>query len=71
VLWPALGRPGAVLSDSEIVGTWRPRRTGRRFTVQVELWTSDSTSLREAIAEQAERLAAYRQVELSAVDYTD
>ena len=70
VLWPALGRPGAVLSDSDIVGTWRPRRTGRRFTVQVELWTSDSTSLRQAISDQAERLAAYRQVELSAVDYT-
>jgi hypothetical protein len=38
--------------------------------VQVELWTSDSTSLRQAISDQAERLAAYRQVELSAVDYT-
>ncbi len=69
-LWPVLGRPGAVLSAGEIVGIWRPRRAGRRFTVQIELWTPGSAALREAVTDQAERLAAYRQVKLSAVDYT-
>lgn len=32
-LWPVLGRPGAVLVGSEIVGLWRPRKAGKTFTV--------------------------------------
>ena len=38
-LWPTLGRPGAVLVDGEIAGTWRPRKSGRTLTVRVEPWT--------------------------------
>jgi len=68
-LWPVLGRPGAVLSDGEIAGIWRPRQTGTRLKVQVELWATASSARRSAVADQAERLAAYRQVQLSAVDY--
>ncbi|MCW3845124.1 winged helix DNA-binding domain-containing protein, partial [Micromonospora yasonensis] len=26
-LWPVLGRPGAVLVDGDLVGTWRPRKS--------------------------------------------
>jgi hypothetical protein len=67
-LWPVLGRPGAVLVDGEIAGLWRPRKSGARFRVHVELWTKRSAALRGAVTEQAERLAAYRQVPLSGVD---
>ena len=67
-LWPALGRPGAVLLDGEIAGLWRPRKSGKRFRVHVELWAKASASVRKAITEQAERLAAYRQVPLSGID---
>jgi len=69
-LWPVLGRPGAVLLDGEIAGTWRPRQSGARLTVQVELWTKSSATIRRAVTEQAERLAAYRQSRLSKVDFT-
>jgi hypothetical protein len=67
-LWPVLGRPGAILIDGEIAGMWRPRKSGKTFRVQVELWAKASTSVRKAITEQAERLAAYRQVPLSGID---
>jgi hypothetical protein len=66
-LWPVLGRPGAVLRDGEIVGTWRPRKAGAKLTVLVEPWVEPSAALRQAIAEQAERLAAHRQVRLAGV----
>ena len=37
-LWPALGRPGPLLADGEIVGCWRPRAKGAKLDLEVELW---------------------------------
>ncbi|MEU1969152.1 winged helix DNA-binding domain-containing protein [Micromonospora sediminicola] len=68
-LWPVLGRPGAVLVDGELVGTWRPRKSGRTFRVSVEPWQKLSESRRRAVVEQAERLAAHRSVSLASVDF--
>jgi hypothetical protein len=68
-LWPVLGRPGAVLVDSEIAGSWRPRQSGDKLRLRVQLWTDVSRAARAAIGEQAEALAAYRGVKLSGVDY--
>lgn len=65
-LWPVLGRPGAVLVNGEIAGTWRPRKSGARLSLQVELWSKPS---RAAIEEQAERLADYRGLRLASVDF--
>lgn len=62
-LWPVLGRPGAVLSDGEIVGTWRPRASGRRLRVAVEPWVPWDRALDEAVDEQIARLAAFRGLE--------
>jgi len=58
-LWRTLGRPGGVLVDGEIAGTWRPRK-GRRLDVQVELWRDVDVP---ALEEQAARLAAVRGAE--------
>lgn len=69
-LWPVLGRPGAVLVDGDLVGTWRPRRSGRSLTVTVQPWRSLSPGTRRAVTEQAERLAAHRGVALSGVDFS-
>ncbi|WP_444951494.1 winged helix DNA-binding domain-containing protein [Micromonospora ureilytica] len=68
-LWPVLGRPGAVLVDGELVGTWRPRKSGRTFTVAVHPWHRLSNATRKAITAQAEHLAAHRSVPLSGVDF--
>jgi hypothetical protein len=67
-LWPVLGRPGAILIDGELVGTWRPRKSGKTLTVAVQPWQKPSDTVRKAITEQAERLAAYRAVSLTKVD---
>ncbi len=68
-LWPALGRPGAVLHDGDIAGMWRPRKTGKRLRLHVQLWTPATAKVQAAIAEQAERLAGHRQVALASVDF--
>lgn len=59
-LWRTLGRPGAVLADGEVVGTWRPRASGRRLTVRVGPWRRWPRAVRAAVEEQAGRLAAFR-----------
>lgn len=69
-LWPVLGRPGAVLVDGEIAGTWRPRKSGRGLRVTVEPWQPMTERRRKAVADQAERLAAHRSTALSGVEFT-
>ncbi len=66
-LWPVLGRPGAVVIDGEIVGTWRPRASARKLTVRIEPWGPLDPRDRALVAEQAERLAAHRGVILADV----
>ena len=70
-LWRMLGRPGGVLVDGEIAGTWRARKAGSAVTVSVELWSPASPVVRTAIGKQAERLAAFRRLRLSGVEVTD
>ncbi|AYY13820.1 winged helix DNA-binding domain-containing protein [Actinobacteria bacterium YIM 96077] len=70
-LWPVLGRPGAVLVDGEIAGMWRPRKSGTKLELSIELWESLPAHVREAIAVEAERLAAFRQVRLAGVHGVD
>ena len=70
-LWPVLGRPGAVLVDGEVVGTWRPRTSGRRLTVAVTLWEALSGARRQQIRDRAEQLAAFRRVLLAEVRLTN
>lgn len=64
-LWRVLGRPGAIVADGEIIGTWRPRTSGRRLTVAVQPWSAMRSGHRPLLAEQAERLAAHRKLNLA------
>jgi hypothetical protein len=70
-MWPVLGRPGAVLHDGDIVGAWRPRKSGSKLAVAVELWEPAPATLRESVTAQAERLAAHRGARLTGVEFAD
>ncbi|QGQ19637.1 winged helix DNA-binding domain-containing protein [Cellulomonas sp. JZ18] len=61
-LWPTLGRPGAVLRDGEVVGTWRPRARGRRLALELDPWEPWDAATRAAVDTEHERLAAFRGV---------
>jgi hypothetical protein len=67
-LWPVLGRPGAVLVGTDVVGTWRPRASGRRLAVRLDLWRPLGRRVRLLVQQEAERLAAHRGVELSGIE---
>jgi len=66
-LWPILGRPGAVLHGTDIVGTWRPKATSRAFTLRLSLWTALSKRIRSQLEIEAERLAAHRGLQLAGI----
>ena len=59
-LWRSIGRPGAVLADGEIVGSWRSEVSGRHLDVTVRPWGPWRTSLGHLVEEQAQLLAAHR-----------
>jgi len=59
-LWPVLGRPGAVLVGGEVVGTWRPRASGRRLAVETAEWVPWEGAVRAGVADAVARLAAQR-----------
>ena len=67
-LWPTLGRPGAVLVDGDIAGTWRARKAGAGLRVTVEPWTKITVAAGKKIREQALRLAEHRGLALSELD---
>jgi len=67
-LWPVIGRPGAVLIGTDVVGLWRPKTAGKRFTLRLELWDKVRAHARESLEQQAERLASHRGLTLAAID---
>ena len=67
-LWPVIGRPGAVLAGTEIVGTWRPRASGDRLSLRLELWDTINKQVRGAVEDEAEKLAAHRGVRLTGLE---
>ena len=64
VLWPALGHPGAVLADGEVVGTWRPQASGKKLTLAVTAFDGGPWP---GLDEEAERVAAARGLRLAGI----
>jgi len=61
-LWVTLGRPGAILVGSEVVGTWRPRASDLRLALAINSWKSLPM---DDVSRQAERLANWRGTEFT------
>ena len=69
-LWPTLGRPGAVLVGVDLIGTWRPKASGRKLALTVDAWAPVPPAVRALVEEQAERLGAHRGVTLTGVTWS-
>lgn len=67
-LWRAVGAPGALLVDGEVVGTWRPRKSGRRLTISVTPFAPLSVGGESRVRAEAETLGPLRGASSVAVD---
>lgn len=57
-LWRTLGRPGGILDGHEVIGSWRPRSSGKKLRIATQVWTG--AELPTDLEDQAERLATFR-----------
>jgi hypothetical protein len=62
VLWPVLGRPGALFVDGEVAGTWRTRTAGRNLTIAVDAFAPLPPRVWKRVEAEAERVAEARGV---------
>jgi hypothetical protein len=67
-LYAVLGRPGPVVADGTVLGTWRPRASGGRLTVLFEPWARITHPVQASVDAGAERLAVHRGVTLAGVE---
>ncbi|MEU5691530.1 crosslink repair DNA glycosylase YcaQ family protein [Actinosynnema sp. NPDC020468] len=56
-IWRILGRPGAIVVDGEVVGTWRAKTAGRRLDVTLKPFAGLDLG---PVEDEARRLAAAR-----------
>ncbi|WP_315095540.1 winged helix DNA-binding domain-containing protein [uncultured Cellulomonas sp.] len=61
-LWPTIGRPGGVLVDGDVVGTWRPRAKASTLALELDPWVPWSATTRDAVEVEHARLARFRGV---------
>jgi hypothetical protein len=60
VLWPVLGRPGALFVDGEVAGTWRTKTSGKKLTITVEAFAPLPPKFWKQVEAEAERVAEAR-----------
>lgn len=66
-VWRTLGRPGAIVADGELLGTWRAATSGRKLSVALVPWTKLTKRDRGLVEEEAARLARHRGLALDQV----
>lgn len=59
-LWPVLGRPGALLVDGEIAGTWRTKASGAKLTITVDAFAPLPGGTWRQVEDEAARVAEVR-----------
>ncbi|MEA5153271.1 winged helix DNA-binding domain-containing protein [Raineyella sp.] len=68
-VWRTIGDPGTILADGAIIGTWRPRRTGRTLTITVRTFGALSSRHRTALQDEAEQIAPLRDASAAVVEF--
>lgn len=68
-LWRILGRPGGIVADGELLGSWRPRSSGKQFSIEVTPWGRLTKADRKRIEIEADRLATFRNKPLKSVTF--
>ncbi|MHC1558693.1 winged helix DNA-binding domain-containing protein [Actinomycetospora sp. C-140] len=64
-LYKIIGNPGALLADGEIVGTWRPKASGKKVTLEIAPVAPLPSDVRTRLDDEAERVAAARGLTLA------
>ncbi len=59
-LWPVLGRPGTLLVDGEVLGLWRPKKSGKKLRVALTAFGPVTAKTKALAEDEAERMAAVR-----------
>jgi len=59
-LWPVLGRPGVLLVDGEVAGTWRTKAANGKLTITVEAFATLRPSVWRDVDIEAQRVAEAR-----------
>ncbi|WP_017588802.1 winged helix DNA-binding domain-containing protein [Nocardiopsis ganjiahuensis] len=59
-VWKSAGAPGTVLTDGEITGVWRPRKSGRKLKVTLTPFGSWPAQDKDSLADEAERIGPLR-----------
>lgn len=59
-VWRAIGAPGILLRGPEVCGTWRQRVEGQAVQVTVTAWARLRPAERDAVAGEADAVAAVR-----------
>ncbi len=70
-LWRTIGRPGGLLVDGEVQGSWRARKKGEKLEVTVTPWAKVTKAARTRTDAAAEQLADFRDLELAGVSWPD
>ncbi|WP_051342538.1 winged helix DNA-binding domain-containing protein [Pseudonocardia spinosispora] len=70
-VWKSVGAPGAVLADGAIVGTWRPRKSGRTLTLTIKAFRPLSTGLRTRLRAEADHVAELRGASAVQVEFEE
>lgn len=68
-VWKTVGEPGAVLAGGKIVGSWRPRKTGRKLTLALKTFGPLPDPDRKSLQEEAEQVALLRGATSVDVDF--
>ncbi len=68
-VWKTAGDPGTVLADGTIIGTWRPRKSGRKPTIVVKTFATLPSRHKTAIHDEAEQIGRLRNASSVTVEF--